>query len=177
MESTVLRDAVASSVARMREFVAGVTPSTEQLTEMAGTLRNLAMSPLWSASSFRAALPGEELVYELAVAPGVPSLYLVSDGVGTSSAPHRHGTWAIIAGVRGRESNVVFRVTDRNEELVAPADVVAVGRGETLIFTAESVHATEVAGVEATFHLHLYGCPLHELPSFQSRCYRVAPAA
>ena len=177
MESSVVREAVVPTVARIREIVRDTAPSSEQLADVAELLKNLAMSPMWLDAPFRAALPGEELVYELAVAPGVPSLYLVSDGVGTSSPPHRHETWALIAGVRGRESNVEFRVIDIAERLVAPVKAVTIGPGETLILTRESIHATEVAGSEATFHLHLYGCPLHELPNFELRRYRVVPAA
>lgn len=177
MTSTVALEAVVDAVARMRKIVGGVGADDEPLAEVAALLGNLAMSTPWPAPPFRAALPREERLYELDVAAGAPSLYLVSDGVGTSSPPHRHDTWAVIAGVRGRESNALFRVVDVAQRLVTPLKIVTVGRGETLILAPDSVHATEVAGSEATFHLHLYGRPLHELPSFESRCCRIAPAA
>ena len=164
-----MRDVVDQAVARIREIVAGVVPDEERLTEAAETLRTLVMSPLWPMSSFRSALPGEELVHELAVASGEPSLYLVSDGAGTSSPPHRHDTWAIIAGIRGRESNILFRLVACAEPFAVPVETVTVGPGEVLILAPESVHATEVVGSEATFHLHLYGRPLHELPGFEER--------
>ena len=82
----------------------------EQLTPLvAATLRVVAerlllfaRSPLWQSAPYRAAAHGEELLYELAVTVGNrPSLYLVSDGIGVTSPPHCHGTWAVVAGIRG----------------------------------------------------------------------------
>src|SRR5262245_11927718 len=84
-------------------------PNAEQFARIASSLKRLAISAVWRDSGFRGALPGEELVSELAVAPGSVSLYLVSDGIGTSSPPHGHETWAVIAGIRGRELNILYR--------------------------------------------------------------------
>ena len=88
----------------------GGAPSGQQLGEAAEWLCALAHSPAWQSPGYREASAKEELVYELAVSPGgSPALYLVSDGVSVSSRPHRHDTWAVIVGIRGREVNYLYR--------------------------------------------------------------------
>jgi predicted metal-dependent enzyme (double-stranded beta helix superfamily) len=139
------------------------------LSEIAVVLRRLASTQTWQEASLVAASPGEEVLYELDVTADGPSLYLVSDGQGVTSPPHEHGTWAVIAGVRGAEANVQFRPL--SGRLVAPIDRVVVGAGESLVLSADAIHATEVVGAEPTFHLHLYGKPLRELSSFASRVF------
>lgn len=139
------------------------------LTEIAAVLQQLASSPHWKNVHWPAALPGEELLYELAVSPGGASLYLVSDGSGVISPPHEHGTWAVIAGLRGNEANVLYPRVVAGQ--VAPIDRVVVGPGALMVLAATAIHATEVVGAEPTFHLHLYGKPLSELASFGSRVF------
>src|SRR5262245_49076588 len=165
-----------SVVARLRG--SGLTSDSKggQLSEIAVALGQLAASAAWRGSSVRPALPGEELLHSLAVADDGPSLYLVSDGAGVVSTAHDHGTWVIIAGIRGREANFLYTVTDAERRLAKLSERSVVGAGDTLVLAPTSIHSTEVEGLEATFHLHLYGRPLHLLPSFESRRYTVAAA-
>ena len=160
------------AIARIRAIASGRDLSQEQAVPVAEILKELAESDLWDSSNLRIASPGEELAHELAAASGVPSLYLVSDGAGTSSFPHCHGTWTVIAGIRGQELNVLYRVRDAERGTAAPVEQVCVEAGDTLFLSTESIHSTEVIGTEPTFHLHLYGCPLHEVPSALARRYQ-----
>jgi predicted metal-dependent enzyme (double-stranded beta helix superfamily) len=139
------------------------------LTEVASLLQQLASSPHWKNLLWPAALPGEELLYELAVSPGCASLYLVSDGSGVISPPHEHGTWAVIAGLRGKEANCLYQRVVAGQ--VVPMERVVVGPGEFMVLASTAIHSTEVVGTEPTFHLHLYGKPLNELASFGSRVF------
>ena len=166
------------ALAQLHEMRVSPTPTDGQLSDIAAVLRGLAASPVWNAPRIRTASPDEELLYELAVAASEgPSLYLVSDGVNVSSPPHCHTTWAIISGIRGVEVNTLYVLNDEASKLVTPSSERAVSAGDTLILSASSIHSTCVAGLEATFHLHLYGSPLHSLPSFESRSYVLASAA
>ena len=150
-------------------------PGSATLAEIAERLGEFARSPVWLANPFRKAAAGEELVYELAVrAGGHPSLYLVSDGAKVTSPPHCHGTWAIIVGIRGQELNHRYTLQSAEERTVARGSAVAVGPGQVLTLDRDAIHSTEVQGNSATFHLHLYGKALNELPSFQSRRFVVA---
>ena len=167
-----MTDEIHEFVAHLLATPRDTEPSDEQLNVLARKLIQLATSPSWASAIYREALPGEELLYELAVSQdNGPSLYLVSDGPAVVSPPHEHKTWAIIAGIRGRETNRRFAINSGEARVAEASSVVEVGPGEVLILSTNEIHATEVNTNEATFHLHLYGRPLHALPRFESRCY------
>ena len=164
-------------VQQARHFVEQLVTLPQEpadLRAIADSLRLFASSSVWQTAPYRQAVPGEELLYELALGNGNgPSLYLVSDGGGVTSPPHCHGTWAVIAGIRGQEFNHRYAVQSPDRRTAVCTGEVAVGPGQALTLGPEDVHSTEVRGVGSTFHLHLYGRPLNELPSFESRCYTV----
>jgi len=161
-----------------RELVAQLSASPQEdanFQAIAERLRIFANSPVWQHASYREAVAGEELLYELALSPrNGPSLYLVSDGAGVVSPPHCHKTWAVIAGIHGHELNHRYTVNSVGRRTVNRAAEANVGPGQVLVLGEEDIHSTEVHGVGPTYHLHLYGLPLHELPAFASRCYLAA---
>jgi len=161
-----------------RELVERLSTSPQELAHLhaiAEGLRVFANSSVWQNASYRESACGKELIYELAVSlRNGPSLYLVSDGAGIVSPPHCHKTWAVIAGIRGHELNRRYAVKSIEEKVVVPSTEVDVGPGQVLILGEEDIHSTEVRGAGPTYHLHLYGQPLHELPAFASRIYTVA---
>jgi predicted metal-dependent enzyme (double-stranded beta helix superfamily) len=72
-----------------------------------------------------------------------------------SVPPHDHGTWAIIAGVEGKETNTLWRHTDdggieRGEDRpLAPGDV--------LCMPTDAIHSVINEGDEVAVTLHVYG--------------------
>ncbi len=162
-------------VEQLHAFPLRGAPPAERLQAIADRLRLLAGSPAWRTAPYREATAGEELEYELAVSDANgPSLYLVSDGAGVVSPPHHHDTWTVIAGIRGRELNHLYVVRSAESRIVVRDALVEVGPGAVVTLGDKDIHSTEVLGVDATFHLHLYGTPLHALPVFRSRCYTIA---
>lgn len=137
---------------------------------IADSLLHLANSPMWQVAPYPVARVGEEALYELAVAGDRPALYLVSDGVGVTSPPHCHETWAVVVGIRGLELNHLYTKSAKSG-IVVETTHVAVGSGEVLLLGPDDIHSTEVVGQAATYHLHLYGRPLSALSSFQARCF------
>lgn len=165
-------------MARVNEMTRSAEPSAEQIKALAQRLIQLARSSAWQICPYREAVAGEELLYELAVSPSNgPSLYLVSDGSSVVSPPHEHNTWAVIAGIRGQETNRHYALQSAERKVVVESSMVEVGPGEVLVLGATEIHSTEVNTSEATFHLHLYGRPLCALPSFASRSYCLASGA
>jgi len=127
----------------------------------------------FDATMFRTARPGEELLYELAVADCGAALYLVSDGVGVASPPHEHRTGAVIVGLRGIETHTRYERTSVDQRTVTVQAGCSVGPGELLAMGPTEIHSTIVLGNEASFHLHAYGIALDRLPLFATRCFRV----
>ncbi len=171
-QSPTLEDQALAFARQCRTLLADGRAWEDHLHSTAQSLCRLAQSPRWRCSPYRSATAGEALVYELAVDPdGGPSLYLVSDGSGVVSPPHEHQTWAIIAGIEGRERNHRYRLQSAKRRTVARRDVIDVGPGQTLVMHALDIHSTEVVGAASSFHLHLYGRRLDALSPFESRCY------
>jgi predicted metal-dependent enzyme (double-stranded beta helix superfamily) len=171
-------------VERFRCFVRGLADAPpgalkpeEALSTLAADLRQLSASVRWDESPYRPALGSEELVYEIARAGEAgPALYLVSDGVGTSSPPHEHLTWAVIVGISGVEVNVRYELVNVKNRLVRPTGRAFVAGGDVLVLDTGAIHSTLVAGPTPTYHLHLYGKPLESLPPFPARRYDVDAA-
>ncbi len=171
--TSALKSALRSEI---EHFVARLpldeAPSASRLLAIAEALRRLAGSSHWRDGAFATARAGETRLYELAVSEADgPSLYLVSDGAGVSVPPHTHGVWAMIAGIRGTELNHLYALHTDKPRLVRRTGTVRVGSGDVLVMRAADIHATEVAGLEPSLHLHLYGRPLRRLAEFETRCY------
>jgi predicted metal-dependent enzyme (double-stranded beta helix superfamily) len=153
--------------------VAGAATSESVLHRIASELSRLGGELDWGKMQVSQANPGEERLYLLAqLGQDGPTLYLVSDGAGTMSAAHEHQTWAAIAGLRGVERNVLYEVTSQERREARRSSVKDIGAGDCIVLTKSVVHSTKVVGAEATFHLHLYGRPLHSLPPFEDRVFR-----
>ena len=147
-------------------------PSARELQAIGEELRRLGTEIDAAAIADLIAAPGQERLHPIAVsASGGPSLYLVSDGAGTASAPHEHQTWVAIVGLRGLELNTLFRRADAATRAIVREREVAVGPGDLLVLDAAQIHSTRVDGEASTVHLHLYGRALAALPRFSARCF------
>lgn len=72
--------------------------------------------------------------------------------------PHYHGTWAVIAGVRGIEENQLYRRDPSG--VLAPTRIVLVQGGSAIGMLADDVHSIRIVPTsEPFFSLHLYGLP------------------
>ena len=132
----------------------------------------LSIGALLDREQYPVAEPGQELVYPLLEKQDGPSIYLVSDGPGTSSPPHEHQTWALIAGIDGHELNTYYSVNGPGTREVTSIAALTIGPGEFVVLDPSTIHATSVAGAASTYHLHLYGRSLTSLPPFSLRTYQ-----
>lgn len=129
-------------------------------------------------SHYRRAVPGEELTHKLDVPTnGGAALYLVSDGLGVVTPPHRHETWAVIVGLEGREMNQIYKPSQFKPNRVEQVEVKIIGSGDSIIMSQEDIHGTVSVGPEATFHLHLYGVNLSTLTPISDRTYKAVPVS
>ena len=80
---------------------------------------------------------------------------------GRGAPPHNHGTWAVVSGVDGLETNIFWkRLDDGNRE--GYAEVVkngekAFGPGEVVCFLPHEIHSVQNDTDEVTVSLHIYG--------------------
>jgi len=87
--------------------------------------------------------------------------FVVSWGMGRGTTPHDHGTWAVVAGLRGAERNEMWRRLDARDR-PGYAEIVRVGErvfgaDELLVMPAGVIHSVwnDTGGV--TVSLHVYG--------------------
>jgi rhodanese-related sulfurtransferase/predicted metal-dependent enzyme (double-stranded beta helix superfamily) len=96
------------------------------------------------------------------------ALYASAGLPGKAQPPHNHTTWAVIAGVYGREHNVFYSRTDNRqtpgEGRLARTGELTVEKGKAVAFLPDDFHTIEVLGREPSLHLHLYGRSLEHLP-------------
>lgn len=162
-------------IRRLHDLSLPATPAQSQLRKVALALGRLAQMPIWTDCGFRDAAAGQEQLHALALSPdNGPALYLISDGATVASPPHAHGTWAVIAGIRGCEVNHRYALQSAQARTVTRVSTQSVGPGDTLTLLPQDIHSTDVPLGCASFHLHLYGRALHALPPFTSRTYGVA---
>jgi len=87
--------------------------------------------------------------------------FVVSWVPGRGTTPHDHGTWAVVAGLRGAERNEMWRRLDARDR-PGYAEIVRVGErvfgaDELLVMPAGVIHSVwnDTGGV--TVSLHVYG--------------------
>ena len=126
-------------------------------------MRDLALSKAWlqarhyecdTEQGFGAHLLHEEDDHTLAVIAGA---WLPGRGV----PPHDHGTWAVVAGVDGAETNTLWtRVDDGSRpghaEIRKERDLV-VGPGDVVTFQPGAIHSVVNDSDRVTLSLHVYG--------------------
>ena len=83
---------------------------------------------------------------------------------GTTSAIHNHGTWGIVAVLKGQEKNTFWRRTNDPE---FPSKLERVGEtilnpGDIISFTPDAIHSIEAVSEEPTITFNLYGETHHK---------------
>lgn len=114
------------------------------------------------------------------------ALYVVAPPAGGFAPPHDHSTWAVIAGVHGREHNKLYRRTDDGTvpghaalEITRELDIVA---GTAVTLMPEDIHSIHLGEDGPHANLHLYGmsvehCPERRMYSLSKQTFKVFPPA
>lgn len=88
------------------------------------------------------------------------ALYAAVGLPGKRQLPHDHTTWAVIAGVRGIERNIVYRRVSAKNAAVAALEeqrTVDVTAGTAVTLANDDIHTTALLGDQPSLHLHFYG--------------------
>jgi predicted metal-dependent enzyme (double-stranded beta helix superfamily) len=87
--------------------------------------------------------------------------FVVSWMPGRGTPPHDHGTWAVVAGLAGRERNERWRRVDGGGEPgraeLERLDAAEVGPGTTIALGSGEIHSVHNDGAETSLSLHVYG--------------------
>ncbi len=78
---------------------------------------------------------------------------------GTRSTIHNHGTWGVVAILKGEEKNTLWRrVPDRqHQHRIEPTEELVLLPGDIISFTPDAIHQVEALGDQPTITFNLYG--------------------
>lgn len=78
---------------------------------------------------------------------------------GTSSSIHNHGTWGIVAVLKGEEKNTIWKRTPHPDfpDWVEPTAGGILLSGDIISFTPDAIHSVEACGDEPTVTFNIYG--------------------
>lgn len=78
---------------------------------------------------------------------------------GTQSNIHNHGTWGIVAVLKGKEKNTLWKrnPTGEHQQKIEPTGEVILNPGDIVSFTPGAIHSVEAISNEPTVTFNLYG--------------------
>ncbi|MEH1783631.1 MAG: cupin [Nostoc sp.] len=78
---------------------------------------------------------------------------------GTRSNIHNHGTWGIVAVLKGQEKNTFWRRTNSPEfqDKIEATGEVTLFPGDIISLTPDAIHSVEAVGEEPTVTFNIYG--------------------
>jgi len=131
-------------------------------------MRLAARRDLFPVEEFPAVEGGTSSMYRLSEdADHRYALYVSCPAQGRSTPPHNHTTWAVIAGVHGREHNKLYRRLDDGSEdgvgrveLAGELDIVS---GKALAMMPDDVHSIHLGEDGPHLNLHIYGISIEHI--------------
>jgi predicted metal-dependent enzyme (double-stranded beta helix superfamily) len=102
---------------------------------------------------------------------------------GRGALPHNHGTWAVVVGVDGPETNTYWkRIDDGSRPGYAEIERVGtevIGPGQVVAMLPDAIHSVDNETAAVTLSLHVYGRHLNHtnLSEFDPEGRVVRPVA
>jgi predicted metal-dependent enzyme (double-stranded beta helix superfamily) len=164
---------LATFVKDLRAVVREAGDDRTIIAEVSPLARELALARSWLAPRHYECDPGQGFgVHLLHEEPDhTLAVFAASWLPGRRAPPHNHGTWAVVAGADGAETNVFWERLDdgtrpgyaqirkQAEQVFGPGDVVSL--------LAESIHSVENRTGSVTVSLHVYGRHLNHVARLQ----------
>ncbi len=132
-----------------------------RLPEIRMLVRRLIVNSYWVRSQYLEPSPKTgSSVLLLYDELGFPlTVQTVTFAPGTRSNIHNHGTWGIVAVLKGQEKNSFWRRTPSPEfqDKIEPTGEVTLFPGDIISFTPDAIHSVEAMGDEPTVTFNIYG--------------------
>jgi predicted metal-dependent enzyme (double-stranded beta helix superfamily) len=145
----------------VEDVLNGVEDESSRLPEIRKLVRRLIVNSYWvrsqhlescSQTGTSVLLLYDELGFPLTV-------QTVTFAPGTISNIHNHGTWGVVAVLKGQEKNAFWR---RNSDSTTPNKIAQTGEvilspGDIISFTPDAIHSVQAVGDEPTVTFNIYG--------------------
>jgi predicted metal-dependent enzyme (double-stranded beta helix superfamily) len=164
---------IAALVAEARRITGETADPAAIVAALSEPLRRTALSDDWLTPELREALPeqgfGSHLLHE---EPGHDlAIFCVAWLPGRGAPAHNHGTWGVVSGVEGTETNTAWRRTDDGADpghaSLERGAVTELARGTVVTVSPTDIHSVENRTASLSLSLHLYGRHLNFVPRSQ----------
>jgi predicted metal-dependent enzyme (double-stranded beta helix superfamily) len=136
-------------------------PETAFLPDLRRLVRKLLVNCHWVSHRVAEPDPGSGCSFQMLYdEPGLPITVQTEVTLpGTRTPVHNHGTWGVIATIKGRQKHTFWKRVPTAE---FPHKVEAIGEkileaDDIIGFTTEAIHHVEAIGEEPSLTLNLYG--------------------
>jgi predicted metal-dependent enzyme (double-stranded beta helix superfamily) len=145
----------------IEDVLKNVEDESSRLPDIRMLVRRLLVNSYWVNSQFLTPDPQTGIsVLLLYDELGFPlTVQTVTFAPGTISNIHNHGTWGVVAVLKGQEKNTIWR---HNHQPNYPNEIVSTGEiqlfpGDIISFTPDAIHQVEAVGNEPTVTFNIYG--------------------
>ncbi|MBD2431620.1 MULTISPECIES: cupin [Fischerella] len=145
----------------LEDILNDVEDETSRLPEIQILVRRLLVNSYWVQSQYLEPCPKTGTsVLILYDELGFPlTLQTVTFAPGTKSNIHNHGTWGVVALLKGQEKNTFWR-RDPSQEFIDKIEQtgeLTLLPGDIISFTPDTIHCVEALGNEPTVTFNIYG--------------------
>jgi predicted metal-dependent enzyme (double-stranded beta helix superfamily) len=88
---------------------------------------------------------------------------------GQPSPIHNHGTWGVVALIKGQEKNTFWRRSSPDNIMVEKTGECVLYPGDVISFLPQTIHSIEALGNSPTFTLNVYGQVKEKIIYFQEK--------
>ncbi|MDZ8105640.1 MAG: cupin [Nostoc sp. DedQUE12a] len=145
----------------VEDVLNSVEDESSCLPEIRMLVRRLIVNSYWVRSQYLEPSPKtgtsvlllyDELGFPLTV-------QTVTFAPGTKSTIHNHGTWGVVAVLKGEEKNTFWQRTHSSEsqDKIEYTGEVTLFPGDIISFTPDAIHCVEALGDEPTVTFNIYG--------------------
>ncbi|MBD2569788.1 cupin [Anabaena lutea] len=145
----------------VEDVLNNVEDESTRLPEIRMLVRRLIINSYWVNSQFlepdsktgtSVLLLYDELGFPLTV-------QTVTFAPGTISNIHNHGTWGVVAVLKGEEKNTFWRRSSHPEfpDQIEKTGEINLFPGDIISFTPDTIHCVQAVGEEPTVTLNIYG--------------------
>ncbi|WP_066377332.1 cysteine dioxygenase family protein [Anabaena sp. CA = ATCC 33047] len=145
----------------IEDVLNGVEDESICLPEIRMLVRRLIVNSYWVRSQYLepSSTTGTSVVL-LYDELGFPlTVQTVTFAPGSISTIHNHGTWGVVAVLKGQEKNTVWRRTHNPDfpDKIEPTGEIILSPGDIVSFTPDAIHSVEALSDQPTVTFNVYG--------------------
>ena len=145
----------------LEDVLNNVEDQSNRLPEIRMLVRRLIINSYWVQSQFlqpdlKTGISVLLLYNEL----GFPlTVQTVTFAPGTNSNIHNHGTWGVVAILKGQEKNTFWRRSSNSDfpNKIEKVGEINLSPGDIVSFTPQTIHQVQAIGEEPTVTFNIYG--------------------